>query len=289
MNDTALLHGGLPKITVHAYGVELHPNLPPLPAGIFEVLQARVADEAEAAGRRKGLVLTPDERLALANLALLLFHARGGLCGKLYARDETVVGFLRHVLDHAVERGGADPAAMQAAMLSADEHFPSLRREPQPEPRLDRPPLPDAVYAAVRAHVLAAIRDIAARKNVPPAVAKFDEEADAMVRFLHVLGLAENLLRSDPEALERMEHAIDNAMDHNMAMAAVQASALSLAAPEDRPDPDALLLWTYEAAHRLRRRCPPGSFYRWPDSGGGILAAFAPLGITTYDLKGART
>jgi hypothetical protein len=155
--------------------------------------------------------------------------------------------------------------------------------------RLARLSLSPEVHRAVRAPVLAAMHAIAARKNVPPDVAKIDARADGVVDFAHVFGLAGKLMTGDCRTIALMERAADHGLDRDMAARAALVSALAREPRGDRLDWEVLALWADEALKRLRARHPEGSFYRWPDIGGGMPVAFAAFGILSAEVHGGRS
>jgi hypothetical protein len=265
----------------HPYGVELHTCLPPLPTEIFHTMRDRVAGKILAAAEGKSQALSSADCKAHATLTVTLFHAQGK-GGLLYVRDEATLERLDDIITWALDHGADAPSVLREAIEAARE----ARASEWTEPQLDRPALPHAIYEAAYARALEATQKMAARKNMPPAVAQCEDVARGTVRYLHYFDHAEKLLVDHPRAIAMMDDTTDTHLDSLAMRYAVLASAKAQGIADDQLDWDTLILWLDEARTRLRARYPSGSFYCWPDLDGGMAVAFAEFGIPEVSLAG---
>ncbi|HVT28209.1 MAG TPA: hypothetical protein VHE81_09355 [Lacipirellulaceae bacterium] len=264
---------------LYPYGVELHPRLPPLPLDIFNVAWHRVAEVMRVTARRKSFWLREQDLDMWVYLTVVYLHHRG-LCVPLYGCDKAAIEVLEQLLDEILERRfGAGSALTQ---LLIDSCGSPNRKE---TPVLESKPLPTGLYDAVRPKLLAAMQDIAARKNVPFTVARCEDGVDDMMQFLRGPELAGKFLVGHPDVVRQMEAYIDAGFDHAIIRQFFYESATAQGLSDDQIDWQLLVLWIHEAMIRLSARHPAGSFYRWPDLGEGTAAALAEFGIPAVDLR----
>jgi hypothetical protein len=260
--------------------VDLHQHLPNLPTSFFHDAWDLVADLIWEAAQQRRLTMTVADYDTYIYLTVAWFH-HGGLCAGLYHRDEWTVGLLKTCVNRVMDHG--DEAGPMLWSIVTNRCGSPLRAAPPP----CAPPLPPEIDVAVRAHVLTTWWLLAARKNIPLSIAKYEGKVDGIVDALRMHRTAQKLLDGDPKTTALLESWINFDLDSRAIKHAVHASARAQGIRENDFDWQVLSLWINEAGDRLLdRRRDTGEAYRRPDLDAGMAIVFAEFGIPAVNLRG---